>query len=103
MLTAIDPHLSLVRPVSPRTPGGCQECLALGSAWVHLRLCLTCGHVGCCDSSPLRHARADAFADGHPIVESFEPGEDCAGAMSMKPSSEEAGGETPDLRGRIRG
>jgi uncharacterized UBP type Zn finger protein len=43
---------------------------------VHLRLCLTCGHVGCCDSSPLRHARTHAFAAGHPIVQSFEPGED---------------------------
>jgi len=70
-----DPHLSLVRPVSPRTPGGCEECLVLGSAWVHLRLCLTCGHVGCCDSSPLRHARAHAFAVGHPIVRSYQPGE----------------------------
>jgi hypothetical protein len=74
MLTLTDPHLSLVRPVSPQTPDGCQECLILGSAWVHLRLCLTCGHVGCCDSSPLRHARAHAFADGHSIVQSFEPG-----------------------------
>jgi hypothetical protein len=46
-----------------------------GSPWVHLRLCLTCGHVGCCDSSPLRHARGHAFAVGHPIVASFEPGE----------------------------
>ena len=52
MATLTDPHLSLVRPVTPRTPGGCEECLILKSAWVHLRLCLTCGHVGCCDSSP---------------------------------------------------
>ena len=73
---ALDPHLSLVRPVAPRTPDGCQECLRLGTAWLHLRLCLTCGHVGCCDSSPLRHARAHAHAIGHPIVQSFEPGED---------------------------
>ena len=70
-----DPHLSLVRPVTPRTSEGCEECLILGSTWVHLRLCLTCGHVGCCDSSPLRHARAHAFTIGHPIVQSFEPGE----------------------------
>jgi len=76
MPTLTDPHLSLVRPVTPLTPDGCQECLALGSEWVHLRLCLTCGHVGCCDSSPLRHARAHAFAVAHPIVQSFEPGED---------------------------
>jgi hypothetical protein len=71
----LDPHLSLVRPVFPHTPQGCEECLELGSPWVHLRLCLTCGHVGCCDSSPLRHARGHALAIGHPIVRSFEPGE----------------------------
>ena len=51
MAVQTDPHLSLVRPVTPRTPEGCEECLILGSSWVHLRLCLTCGHVGCCDSS----------------------------------------------------
>ena len=54
-----DPHLAFVRDdVVPRTPQGCEECLRIGSPWVHLRLCLTCGHVGCCDSSPNRHARA---------------------------------------------
>jgi hypothetical protein len=73
--TVRDPHLLLVRPVAPRTPG-CEECLRLGTRWVHLRLCLTCGHIGCCDSSPLRHARGHAYAIGHPIVQSFEPGED---------------------------
>jgi hypothetical protein len=56
----------------PRTRAGGAR---LGSAWVHLRLCLTCGHVGCCDSSPLRHARGHAYGIGHPIVQSFEPGE----------------------------
>ncbi|MEU5257199.1 UBP-type zinc finger domain-containing protein [Streptomyces longwoodensis] len=71
-----DPHLTLVRPVRPLTPEGCQECLALGSPWVHLRLCLTCGHVGCCDSSPNKHARGHAAAVAHPIVRSFEPGEE---------------------------
>jgi hypothetical protein len=71
-----DPHLTMVCPVPPRTPDGCEECLRLGSEWVHLWLCLTCGHVGCCDSSPLRHARGHAYAIGHPIVASFEPGED---------------------------
>ncbi|HTP16137.1 MAG TPA: UBP-type zinc finger domain-containing protein [Streptosporangiaceae bacterium] len=75
MSVACDPHLTLVRAVVPRTPGGCAECLSLGAAWVRLRLCLTCGHVGCCDSSPLRHARGHAHANGHPIVQSFEPGE----------------------------
>ena len=73
--TVSDPHLSMIRQVYPQTPNGCEECLRLGTEWVHLRLCLTCGHVGCCDSSPLRHARAHAYSAGHPIVRSFEPGE----------------------------
>ena len=51
------------------------ECLRMGTPWLHLRLCLTCGHVGCCDSSPMRHARAHAGVIGHPIVRSLEPGE----------------------------
>jgi hypothetical protein len=71
----VDPHLAQVRPVTPRTPGACEECLRLGTPWVHLRLCLTCGRVGCCDSSPMRHARAHARAAAHPIVQSAEPGE----------------------------
>jgi hypothetical protein len=71
----LDPHSRLVRRVEPQTPEGCQECLQAGTPWLHLRLCLTCGHVGCCDSSPLRHARGHAFGVGHPIVRSFEPGE----------------------------
>ena len=70
-----DPHLALVRPVRPRTPQGCEDCLQLGTPWVHLRLCLTCGRVGCCDASPMRHARAHASATGHVIVASLEPGE----------------------------
>ena len=75
MSVTYDPHLSLVRPVVPDTPEGCEECLRIGSAWVHLRLCLTCGHVGCCDSSPMRHARAHAGPIGPPVVRSMEPGE----------------------------
>lgn len=69
-----DPHLALVRDVEPRAPG-CEECLLLGTGWVHLRLCMTCGHVGCCDSSPGRHAGRHAATVGHPIVSSLEPGE----------------------------
>ncbi|HVP15345.1 MAG TPA: UBP-type zinc finger domain-containing protein [Terriglobales bacterium] len=69
-------HTEQIRDVTPRTPEGCEDCLASGSEWVHLRLCLTCGHVGCCDSSPNRHARRHAQATGHAIVRSFEPGED---------------------------
>ena len=75
MTVVHDPHVALIRPVVPQTPNGCAECMKLGSPWVHLRLCLTCGHVGCCDSSPLRHARLHAHSAGHPIVQSFEPDE----------------------------
>jgi CPA1 family monovalent cation:H+ antiporter len=60
----------------PNTPQGCQDCLAEGSRWVHLRLCLSCGHVGCCDSSPRRHASAHYRGTAHPVIRSFEPGED---------------------------
>jgi len=61
--------------IAPRTPDGCEECLAAGDTWVHLRLCLTCGHVGCCDSSKNKHARKHFEAAGHPIIRSFQPGE----------------------------
>jgi uncharacterized UBP type Zn finger protein len=68
-------HLDLIRDVAPRTPQGCEECLRTGSGWVHLRLCLTCGHVGCCDSSPNRHATKHYRGTRHPLVASYEPGE----------------------------
>ena len=55
---------------------GCVECLASGGRWVHLRRCVECGHVGCCDSSPGRHATAHFRETGHPLVQSFEPGEE---------------------------
>ncbi|HVV88393.1 MAG TPA: UBP-type zinc finger domain-containing protein, partial [Kofleriaceae bacterium] len=55
---------------------GCVDCLASGDEWVHLRLCMTCGHVGCCDSSPNRHASRHAHATHHPVIRSYEPGED---------------------------
>jgi uncharacterized UBP type Zn finger protein len=70
------PHLNQVRNVEPRTPGGCEECLAMGSQWVHLRLCLGCGHVGCCDNSINRHATKHFRATKHAIMRSFERGED---------------------------
>lgn len=68
-------HLDQVRDVEPRTPEGCEECLQSGDRWVHLRVCLTCGHVGCCESSKNRHAKKHFHATGHPIVASWEPGE----------------------------
>ncbi|OLR93650.1 UBP-type zinc finger domain-containing protein [Actinokineospora bangkokensis] len=61
---------------TPSTTDGCEDCLAEGTRWVHLRLCLTCGKVGCCDSSPRKHASAHAAADHHPVIRSAEPGED---------------------------
>jgi uncharacterized UBP type Zn finger protein len=70
----VDQHLEMIRDVTP-SADGCEDCLRIGSRWVHLRLCLTCGHVGCCDSSPHRHARMHFHESGHPIIQSFEPGE----------------------------
>ena len=55
---------------------GCVECLRTGGVWVHLRLCMECGHIGCCDNSPNRHATKHAHASGHPVIRSYEPGED---------------------------
>jgi uncharacterized UBP type Zn finger protein len=68
-------HLDQINAVEPSTPEGCTECLAMGSRWVHLRECLSCGHVGCCDSSPNKHATAHFDQTGHPVIRSFEPGE----------------------------
>lgn len=69
-------HYSFARTDVPRTPEGCRECLRIGSSWVHLRLCLTCGEVACCNESPNRHASKHAAKEGHPLARSFEPGED---------------------------
>jgi thioredoxin reductase (NADPH) len=63
--------------VKPSGPG-CQECLAAGGVWVHLRLCLTCGHVGCCDDSPNKHATKHFHGTHHPVIRSYEPREDWA-------------------------
>ena len=69
-------HLSTPRELpTPRTPEGCEECLAEGTTWVHLRLCMDCGHVGCCDSSPRRHASHHFEVTEHPVIRSFEIGE----------------------------
>ena len=58
-----------------KTPEGCEECLKLGDPWVQLRLCLTCGHVGCCDSSKNKHATKHFHETKHPVMKSFEPGQ----------------------------
>lgn len=69
-------HLSEINDVRPSSTEGCTDCLALGEhAWVHLRECLSCGHVACCDSSPHRHASAHYSASSHPVMRSFQPGE----------------------------
>lgn len=70
-------HLDEVQILEPSEPiAGCVECLATGGHWLHLRMCQTCGHVGCCDNSPGRHATAHNRATAHPIIRSVEPGED---------------------------
>jgi uncharacterized UBP type Zn finger protein len=62
----------------PESVAGCEECLESGSPWCHLRMCMTCGHVGCCDSSPNKHATAHAISTDHPIMRSVQPGENWA-------------------------
>jgi uncharacterized UBP type Zn finger protein len=69
-------HLDRVRITQlPESVEGCEDCLATGDRWLHLRICLECGKVGCCDDSPNRHARVHAQASGHPLIRSLEPGE----------------------------
>ena len=68
-------HLDSISDAPP-SDEGCTDCLAIGGTWVHLRRCTSCGHVGCCDSSPNTHATKHFHASSHPIVQSFEPGED---------------------------
>jgi uncharacterized UBP type Zn finger protein len=68
-------HLDQIKDVKP-SANGCEECLKTGSWWVHLRICRICGHVGCCDESPNKHATKHFHATGHPIIQSIEPGED---------------------------
>jgi uncharacterized UBP type Zn finger protein len=81
----------MITTFEPNTPEGCEECLKTGGRWVHLRLCLTCGHVGCCDSSPNKHASKHAAAVEHPLVQSFQKGEDwiwCyVDEVAMQPAS----------------
>ena len=69
-------HLDQIDTSLTPSGDGCKECLESGGRWVHLRLCLECGHVGCCDDSPNRHASKHAHADSHPLMRSYEPGEE---------------------------
>ena len=81
----------------PASVAGCEDCLRLGSPWLHLRICLACGHVGCCDDSPNRHATAHSHASGHPIIRSLEPGEDWCWCYV-----DELGMRIPEIRGVTR-
>jgi hypothetical protein len=76
MEAAICSHLDQIEVARPEEVAGCEECLKTGGRWVHLRVCRTCGQVGCCDSSPNQHASKHAVASSHPIVSSLEPGEE---------------------------
>jgi uncharacterized UBP type Zn finger protein len=69
-------HLAEINHITPRTPNGCEECLKLGDQWVHLRVCVTCGHVGCCDESKNAHATKHFHSTSHPLMKSFESDED---------------------------
>lgn len=68
-------HIAAILAVKP-SADGCEDCLKIGDSWVHLRLCKSCGHVGCCDNSKNRHATRHYHASHHPIIKSHEPGED---------------------------
>jgi uncharacterized UBP type Zn finger protein len=73
-MPAVCEHISQIRDVKPSAKG-CEDCLKTGDTWVHLRICLHCGHVGCCDSSKNKHATKHFQKTGHPIMQSFQPGE----------------------------
>ena len=72
---ALCAHLEDIRVTTSPKKHFCEDCVKTGDTWVHLRMCLTCGHMGCCDSSKNRHARAHWHAVGHPIIRSAQPGE----------------------------
>src|SRR4051812_46053409 len=86
----------LVREL-PESVAGCEDCLAMGGEWMHLRICLECGHVGCCDSSPNKHASAHHGSSGHPIMRSIEPGEDWSWCFE-----DELGMRIPQVTGEPR-
>jgi hypothetical protein len=100
-----------IDPAVPPSGAGCAECEASGDWWFHLRRCATCGHVGCCDSSPNGHARAHAGQAGHPVIRSFEPGEDwfwdftaerpVSGPPLAPPQAHPADQPAPGPRGRV--
>jgi hypothetical protein len=100
-----------IDPSAAPSGTGCAECDASGSWWFHLRRCARCGQIGCCDSSPNQHARAHAAETGHPVIRSFEPGEDwfwnfttereVPGAELAPPQAHPADQPAPGPRGRV--
>ncbi len=98
-------------PSVPPNATGCSECLSAEGWWLHLRRCAQCGHVGCCDSSPAQHASRHARASGHPVAQSFEPGEDwcwdyvteefCEGPSLAEPRHHPLDQPTPGPAGRV--
>jgi uncharacterized UBP type Zn finger protein len=95
---AICTHLDQVEVNQlPDAVDGCEDCLASGGQWVHLRICLSCGKVGCCDDSPNQHATAHFSESHHPIIHSLEPGEIWSWCFE-----DEVAFELPDVRGQTR-
>jgi hypothetical protein len=104
-------HNHDIDPAAAPSGTGCAECLATGGWWLHLRRCAKCGHIGCCDSSPSRHATGHFEATGHPVIASFEPGEDwfydyrtggfVQGPSLAAPESHPADQPVPGPRGRV--
>jgi hypothetical protein len=94
MMATTCTHTDAMRAVTPSALG-CEECLRSGSPWVHLRLCRTCGHVGCCDSSPNRHATHHFHATQHPIIEGWDPLEPWAWCYVDEVGFDITGDQTP--------
>jgi hypothetical protein len=103
---------SAIDPAAPPSGTGCAECEASGGWWFHLRRCAQCGHIGCCDSSPSQHASHHAAAESHPVIASFEPGEDWfwsyetnelyeSGPALVPPDSHPASQPVPGPAGRV--
>lgn len=91
-------HLGTVKVLQlPDSVAGCEDCLREGGVWLHLRICLACGHVGCCDDSPSRHATAHHRLSGHPLIRSLEPGEEWSWCFV-----DEVGMLIPDVQGHTR-
>lgn len=105
------PTHTAIDPTVPPSGSGCVECLAHDGWWLHLRRCAQCGHVGCCDSSPGQHASRHAAETGHPIAQSFEPGEtwfwdyehnlEVEGVALMPPTSHPPAQPTPGPAGKV--